>query len=323
MNGAAEPAGACPCSSWPGRLAANGAAACPSSQFELADTVQLDQVDNTVLAQWERVKALLADRQWDEAVEILRQLTESSEGKLLGVTSRRYVSLPEWCQLQLAALPPEALKLYRARVDPVAQKWYEQGIAQRNRRLLQNVVDQAFASRYGDEALMALGEMALESGDYVAARWYWERILPAEAHRGTGRPDCRQRGPAIPIPTSIWRPCVPAWCWCRSSKVQRAGRRRNWTSFTRLHPDAHGRLGGQEGPYAVLLKKLWPRACPGRRVARSKLAHVCRQSGAEQDRLPTGRCRRRGLAHCGCRPRLPPPTARWSRQHRRKTRTSR
>ena len=98
----------------------------PSSQFELADTVELDRVDNAVLTQLERVKALLADRQWDEAVEILRQLAESSEGKLLGVTNRRYVSLREWCQWQLAALPPEALKLYRARVDPIAQNWYEQ-----------------------------------------------------------------------------------------------------------------------------------------------------------------------------------------------------
>ena len=65
----------------------------PTSQFELADTVQLDQADNAVLAQLERVNALLADRQWDEAVEILRQVSESSEGKLLGVTSRRFVGL--------------------------------------------------------------------------------------------------------------------------------------------------------------------------------------------------------------------------------------
>ncbi len=64
-----------------------------NSQFELADTVQLDQVDHAVLVQWERAKALLADRQWDEAIEILGQLAESSEGKLLGVTNRRYVSL--------------------------------------------------------------------------------------------------------------------------------------------------------------------------------------------------------------------------------------
>ncbi len=49
------------------------------SQFELADTVQLDRADATVLAQLERVKACLADRQWDEAVETLRQVMENSE----------------------------------------------------------------------------------------------------------------------------------------------------------------------------------------------------------------------------------------------------
>ena len=100
-----------------GPLPAQPGGSLSGSQFELAETVQLDQVDHAVLAQWERAKALLADRQWDEAIEILGQLAESSAGKLLAVTNRRYVSLRAWCQLQLAALPPEALKLYRHRVD--------------------------------------------------------------------------------------------------------------------------------------------------------------------------------------------------------------
>ena len=159
----------------------------PSSQFELADAVQLDQADTAVRAQLDRVKPLLADRQWDEAVEILRQLAETSEGKLLGVSPHRFIGLRDWCQLRLAALPPEALKLYRSRVDPVAQKWYEQGIAKRDRKLLQNIVDQAFASSFGDDALMALGEMALESGDYAAARWNWERIVPVARSRQNWR----------------------------------------------------------------------------------------------------------------------------------------
>ena len=150
----------------------------PSSQFELSEAVQLDQADNAVLAQLERVKTLLADRQWDEAVELLRQLPETSEGKLLAAAPRRYIGLGDWCQLQLAALPSEALRLYRGRVDPVAKQWYERGVAQRDRHWLQKVVDQAFASSYGDRALMALGDMALESGDYAAARWNWERIVP-------------------------------------------------------------------------------------------------------------------------------------------------
>ena len=89
--------------------------------------------------------------------------------------------------MQLAALPPEALKLYRKRVDPVAQKWYQQGLAERNGKWLQKIVDQAFASRYGDQALLALGEMALEAGDFAAARWYWERIVPTVLPAGTPR----------------------------------------------------------------------------------------------------------------------------------------
>ena len=137
-------------------------------RFELAENVQLDQVDNATEAQQQRIQALLADRQWDEAVEILRQLAESSDGRLTAVTSRRFVSLRAWCQMQLASLPPEALKLYRARVDPVARKWYEQGVAERNRRLLENIIEQTFASSYGDAALLALGDLALESGDYAS-----------------------------------------------------------------------------------------------------------------------------------------------------------
>ena len=47
----------------------SSAVAGPAAQFELSDTVQLDRADSAVLAQLERVKACLADRQWDEAIE--------------------------------------------------------------------------------------------------------------------------------------------------------------------------------------------------------------------------------------------------------------
>ena len=112
---------------------------------------------------------------------------ENSEGKLLGVTEHRYVGLGDYCQLQLATLPPEALKLYRSRVDPTAERWYADGVARHDRKLLEKVVGQAFASSWGDKALLALGEMALEAGDYAAARWYWERIVPAAPPPGVAK----------------------------------------------------------------------------------------------------------------------------------------
>ena len=76
---------------------------------------------------------------WDEAVETLRLVMENSQDKLLAVTERRYVGLRDYCHLQLATLPTEALELYRSRVDPVAGGWYEEGVGRRDRRPFRHV----------------------------------------------------------------------------------------------------------------------------------------------------------------------------------------
>ena len=134
----------------------------------------------------------------------------------------RYVNLSDACQMQLAARPAEALKLYRRRVDPVAEKWYEEGIARRDAKLLDRVVQQAFASSWGDKALMALGEIHLEEGDFSAARWCWERILPVEA------PPRPSSWPGYPDSTLDPAAVRRGWCWSRSWRVRRVGPERNF-----------------------------------------------------------------------------------------------
>jgi hypothetical protein len=250
---------------WPGAV--------PSSQFELADAVQLDQADNAVRAQLDRADALLADRQWDEAVELLRQLAETSEGKLIDVAPHRFIPLGAWCQLRLAALPPEALKLYRARVDPVALKWCEQGIAERDRKSLQNVVDRAFASTFGDDALMALGEMSLESADFAAARSSWQRIIPATPPTSPAPPTQPSSQPKVPFnpwpaypDTNLDLAAVRARLILVSILEGAPDRaREELAAFAKLHPDAQGSLGGRRGRYLALLESLlaesaaWPK----------------------------------------------------------------
>ncbi|MGD0900016.1 MAG: PQQ-binding-like beta-propeller repeat protein [Thermoguttaceae bacterium] len=235
------------------------------NQFELSDTVQLDRADASVLAQLEHVKACLADRQWDEAVETLRQVMENSEGKLLGVAELRWIGLSDACQMQLAALPPEALALYRSRVDAVARKWCEEGVRRRDHRLLDQVVRQAFASRWGDKALLALGEIALESGDFTAARWNWERILPA-----VPPPGVTNTWPGYPD-TTLDPAMVRARLVLVSILEGASDRARDeLAALARLHGEARGRLGGREATYASalgdLIKQsvLWPRPTPGR-----------------------------------------------------------
>ena len=107
----------------PAARAQFGETVVPQSHFELSETVQVDRAESTVLGQLERVKAQLAEKQeeqWDEAIETLRQIMESAGGKLMAVTPTRFVGLRDYCNLQLAALPPKALALYRGRVDPLA-----------------------------------------------------------------------------------------------------------------------------------------------------------------------------------------------------------
>ena len=148
-----------------------------SSRFELSDQVHVDEADAATKAHLERVKALVSNQQWDEAVETLRQVMEDPSGKVIGVTERRFMRVRDYCHLQIASLPVDALKLYRGRVDPQADKWLEEGLATRNAELLERVVDQYFCASAGDDALAALGELALEEGDYGAARGWWEKII--------------------------------------------------------------------------------------------------------------------------------------------------
>src|SRR5215469_4088677 len=145
---------------------------------DLSGAIQVDEADSATRTHLERVKASIADQQWDEAVDILRQVTESHAGRVLAVSPRRFVSVRDYCHMQLASLPPEALDLYRRRVDSQARRWYEQGVRERDPSRLRDVVDQLFCSSSGDDALLALGDLALEAGNAGEARGYWEKILP-------------------------------------------------------------------------------------------------------------------------------------------------
>jgi outer membrane protein assembly factor BamB len=186
---------------------------------------------------------------------------ENSEGKLLGVTENRFVGVREYCQMQLASLPPEALKLYRSRVDPVARKWYEDGVANHDPRLLRKVVEQAFAGSWGDKALLTLGDMALESGDYTTARWHWERIIPHPPP--AGQPSTWSGYPDSDIDLAAVRARLVLASILEDSPAKA---REELDQFTRLHGEARGRLGGLEVNYTEALGTLlsesasWPAA---------------------------------------------------------------
>jgi len=237
-------------------------------RVDLSDAILVDEADAATRTHLERAKAFIADEQWDEAVEILRQVTESHGGKVLPVSPWRFVSVRDYCHLQIASLPPAALELYRSRVDDRAQQWYEDGLRRRDAGRLRDVVDQLFCSTWGDDALLALGDLALEAGSTGEARGYWEKILP---------PDYWARlAPAV-----VQTNGSPVWLLYPDSDLDRAAvrarlllaiildgdlksARQALEPFRRECGAAEGKLGGRRVKYAEFLEELlsessgWP-----------------------------------------------------------------
>src|SRR5258708_34589547 len=138
----------------------------------------VDVIPGATAARLEQARQLAAARSWDEAVDIYRELAADKSDRVVAVDGNGYLSLRNYCHLQIARLPAEGLAAYRRRVDGSAERLYRDGLANRDEGVLRRVVDESFCSSWGDNALMALGELALERGDYATARRSWEQTSP-------------------------------------------------------------------------------------------------------------------------------------------------
>ena len=229
------------------------------ARFQLDVEVQVPRIVGDLRGQLDRADALLANRQWEEAVDTLLDALATHDEGVVPVTEYRFVGLPEYGRLKLAHLPPEALEIYRRRIDPVARRWFEEGQASRDRRLLENVVENAFASSWGDKALLRLGDMALERGEFALARFYWERILPVETPPDTGATWLRYPDSQLDLASVRARLVLASIV---EGMPERAAEQLD--SFRRLHPDARGWLGGRDVDFATELSGLltasrtWP-----------------------------------------------------------------
>ena len=237
-----------------------GDAAAGGSRYALAESVSVDEAETVVRTYLDRAKAYLADGQWDEAIQTYRRVAVESGDKLIGVTPHRYLPVRDYCQLQLTALPPKALAVYRDQVDATARSWYESGVARHERGLLQKVVNEALASSYGDDALAALGDMALEEGDFASARSYWEKIVPADPPPGTPHTWLGVTDTDLDLAAVRARLVLASILEGSADRAQDELAR-----FRQLHPDSRGRLGGVEVDYSDALATLlaesasWPK----------------------------------------------------------------
>jgi hypothetical protein len=258
------------------------------TQIELTPP-HVEVVSGVTAARLEQARQLAAARSWDEAIDIWRELSADKSDRVVALDSSRFLSLRDYCHLQIARLPAEGLVAYRRRVDASAEQSYRDGLAKRDEGLLRRVVDESFCSSWGDDALMALGDLALERGDYATARGTWEQISPLLS-APNGSPtwlalrdiDLKTKWPEV---EKRWQTRKKPSDWLAYPDTQldlaevrarlvlasiRAGELNRAALelqvFQRLHPNTVGQFGGQEEDFAVALDRLltaareWPAA---------------------------------------------------------------
>jgi outer membrane protein assembly factor BamB len=272
-------------------------------------TVAINVADNATLAHLGRFDALLAEREWQEAVETIRHIAETGGEQLVLLTGadavsrtdfRRYLPLSAYCQwklMELASRSPEALALYRQQVDPVALRLLTSARGPRDEAALRELVTKYFASSHADEALLQLGEIALEQGHWSEARGYWEQISPLLRFPPHDDPKFSEfAGQPLWLITrhlesdDDWNQTLPLlqtsdgatnWLAYRDTNLNLADVHARLTLVSilegnaararaeielmrRLFPDASGEIGGRAGKYVELLLALleesqtWP-----------------------------------------------------------------
>ncbi len=195
-----------------------------------------------------RLESSLERRQWDDAFDSAAHLLAAAGMFAVPSGDSHYVSLPTRCHQLLARLPPTQLQRYRELIDAPAQTWYERGIASRNSYWLQKVLDQAYCSSWGDDALWALGEMCLERGAPYQARSYWQQLVPP--------PSDQPRQRTYPDPSY-----APAAVRARLvlAAIRAADPHRTAQELQQLqteHPAAEGRIAGRTVNFVRFLREL-------------------------------------------------------------------
>ena len=196
----------------------------------------------------------LAEHKWSEAVEELQSILNTAGNELVPIAPTHSVRAGRLCQVQLASLPAEALRLYRQRYENQARKKLEQAQTERDVSQLQKLVEEAFCTRAAEKAIDLLGDLAFERGRFEEAEEWWRLLAPLpDAPR-----DGAIRGFALVYPDPSLDPARVQAKQLLARLFQDTDS--EWMevvgAYRQRHAKAEGTLAGRKGRYADLLQAL-------------------------------------------------------------------
>ncbi len=226
-------------------------AAEPSRPIRESVTLPIDsQVAKTLFT----IDEYLAEQRYEELTDLLVALAETHGRELIAVPgeanpqANRYRNVAIHCQRLLALLPPAGRAVCRKRLDPQAQRWWEAWEATRDAGHLERILNSAYLSSVGDDALWALAESAWDQGDFSLADSYWSQLDPTVDAAGTD---------SLHYPDPKFSPAdIQArrlLCVIFSRRFPVAERR--LAIFREQFGDVSGTIAGKEGRLADLLQE--------------------------------------------------------------------
>lgn len=126
-----------------------------------------------------------ADRQaaeghWPAAALALQEIGEKFGGSVVaapGATDHRLVSVRDYINYKIAAWPPDGLAAYRAAFESTAKKALDDLSGNPSIDAWARAAARFFATSAGAAALDRAGQLAMEAGEFAAARQWYERLL--------------------------------------------------------------------------------------------------------------------------------------------------
>jgi outer membrane protein assembly factor BamB len=185
---------------------------------------------------------LLAGKTAD-AIDDLQRILDEAGDDLITIDNKQFRPARLIAFQILAKLPPDALKVYQDRTDEPARKLLDAGTRDRDPRPLWQLLDRYFISRPAEGALMLLGDLLFERGEFRTAEVLWRRLLPdanADVVYPLARTDAAAARARIVLAAVF------------QGEPGRA--KAELAILKEKHPNAAGPLAGTSGPYAELLK---------------------------------------------------------------------
>jgi outer membrane protein assembly factor BamB len=223
--------------------------AAPGLGQQPSDVVLRGQSEQTYkrLAEAERK---LIDGKPAEAADAVQRIADEAGDDLVGPPDGQlFRPARRVAQVILAKLPADLLKSYRVRADEPARKLLEAGKKARDPRPLRELLDRYFVSRPAEEALLLLGELAFERGEFRTAEGYWRRLLPSADAAEPSFPDPKTDPAAVRARVAL--------AAIFQGEPERA--RQELAKLKADSPKAAGRLAGKDGPYVETLQGLLDR----------------------------------------------------------------